>query len=132
MRTMMMAVLLALGGCAAGTGARLGTGDWRVTDINGVPPIAGSNLTLRIEDKRVSGHSGCNSFSGGVELMSRERIRFTALTQTRMACADPAMMEQENRLTSILQAVEGYGVYGDGSVSLIAGDGRAVRLRRSG
>jgi hypothetical protein len=40
-----------------------------------------------------------------------------------------AQPEQERRFLSILEQVQGYSVYGDGSVSLIAPDGRAIRFR---
>lgn len=132
-RFMLAAAAFSLAGCAAGAGSRqLGGGEWRAVDINGVPVIAGSVLTLRLEDGRVSGSSGCNRYSGTFTRSSRERIRFGPLSSTRMACADPALTEQENRFTSILTAVEGYSVYGDGGISLIAADGRAIRFRRGG
>lgn len=132
MRAIIVAGLM-LAGCATGSGPRqIGSGEWTAIDINGVPVIPGSRLTLRLEGDRVSGHSGCNTYSGAFQRSSRQRVRFLNLASTRMACADPAMGEQERRYTAILSAVEGYSVYGNGNISLIAADGRAIRFRRSG
>ena len=128
MRIMLMAALL-VGGCAAA--GRLGTGSWRAADVNGAPLVAGSNLTLELgPENRVSGSSGCNRYSGTYSFSSRERIRFSALSSTRMACA-PDIMQQEQSFLAILGNLESYSLYGDGSLSLIATDGRAVRFRRN-
>ena len=61
--------------------------------------------------------------------MSKEGMRFSGVSSTRMACA-PEIMEQERRFLSILESVEGYSFYSDGGMSLIAPDGRAIRFRR--
>lgn len=130
MRTLAIAMLM-LAGCAAGAGSRqLDGGEWRAIDVNGVPVIAGSALTLTLDDGRASGTLGCNRFSASYQRMSRERIRFGPLAATRAACADDALNDQERRYGALLTAVESYSFYGDGSLSLIAGDGRAVRFRR--
>jgi heat shock protein HslJ len=116
---------------AAAGSVRLGAGsEWRVLDVNGYPVDPARPLTLRLEaEGRASGSAGCNSFSGSWAKRSRERIRFGPLVTTKMGC-DAATMEQEQRYLAILAAVQGYSLYGDGSVSLIAADGRAVRFRR--
>jgi heat shock protein HslJ len=45
-----------------------------------------------------------------------------------MAC-ERAIMEQERRFLSILAAARSYSRYGNGSLSIIAPDGRAIRFR---
>jgi heat shock protein HslJ len=131
MRSLFPALVVLLSGCAGTVGGHLFTGqDWRASDINGVPVIGERPLTLRLEKgERASGHGGCNSFSGGYQRMSKEGIRFTALSTTRVACA-PEIMDQERRYLSILESVQGYSFYSDGGLSLIAPDGRAIRFRR--
>jgi heat shock protein HslJ len=127
MRPIVVLTLL-LAACATSSGgARIG-GEWRAADVNGVP-IVGGPLTLRLgSGSQASGSAGCNSFTGTYELRSRERIDFGPLGATRMAC-DPAVMEQEARYLAILDAAENYSRYGDGSLSIIAADGRAIRFR---
>jgi heat shock protein HslJ len=103
---------------------------WRASDLNGVPLVPDSLLTLELQGgDRVSGSSGCNSYSGSYRLMNKAGIDFTALVSTRKACA-PELMEQERRFLSILESVEGYTFYSDGGLSLISPDGRAIRFRR--
>ena len=40
-------------------------------------------------------------------------------------------MDEERRYLSILESAHGYNFYGDGGLSLIADDGRAIRYRRN-
>jgi heat shock protein HslJ len=129
MRALMLTALILSGCVGAATGGRLG-GDWRAVDVNGVPVAGARPVTLRLSpDGTAAGNSGCNSYSGSYRLTSRQGIEFAPLAVTEMACAQP-VMEQESRFLSILRGVTGYSFYSDGSVSLIASDGRAVRLRR--
>lgn len=129
MRALLLAALILTGCAGVATGGRLG-GDWRAVDINGVPVAGGRAITLRLgADGTAAGSSGCNSYSGGYRLSSQQGIEFAALAVTEMAC-EQAIMEQEGRYLSILRGVTGYSFYSDGSVSLVAADGRAVRLRR--
>lgn len=107
-------------------------GEWRAVDVNGLPVAGERPLTLTLgPDGRASGNAGCNSFSGTYEFRSRDRLDLGPLAVTRMACEPPAM-EQEARYLSILEAAESYSRYGDGSLSIIAPDGRAIRFRRGG
>jgi heat shock protein HslJ len=131
MRNLILAAAVALGGCAAAYDRQLGGAEWRAVDINGAPVLAEAAATLRLDSGRASGNAGCNRFSGSYELARvQERLRFGPLATTRMACA-PAIMEQEQRYLSILEFVRSYNFYGDGSLSLIAPDGRAIRYRRN-
>lgn len=131
MRHSLLLALLLVAACATAPGAQRFSGhEWRAVDVNGVPVVGERPLTLRIEaDERVSGNAGCNTYSGSYQMMSKEGIRVSGVSSTRMACA-PDIMEQERRFLSILENVEGYSFYSDGGMSLIAPDGRAIRFRR--
>jgi putative lipoprotein len=108
------------------------SGEWRAADVNGVPVAGARPLTLSLGlDGRAGGNAGCNSFSGAYDIRSRDRIDLGPLAVTRMAC-EPTVMEQESRYLSILEAAESFSRYGDGSLSIIAPDGRAIRFRRGG
>ena len=103
--------------------------EWRAVDINGAPVAAGRPLTLRLDGGgRASGHGGCNSFSAPYRLRSELRLEFGPIAATEIAC-EGAVGEQEARYLAILDAAESYSRYGDGSLSVIAPDGRAVRFR---
>ena len=127
MRILFLLPLLALSACATtALGPNIQAREWRVQDLNGVPVTGGRPLTLRLDGGRVSGHSGCNSFTGSYKI-SDGRLEFGPLAGTRMAC-EPVVMEQETRFLSILGAARSYSRYGNGAVSLIAPDGRAIRF----
>lgn len=123
-------LLALLSGCTTPLDARrLGDGEWRAVNINGIPVAEANAPLLKLAGGQASGTGGCNSYTATFNRLPRDRIRIKAVASTRMACAD-AVMEQERRYLSILEAVEGYSFYSDGSLSLVAGDGRAIRLRR--
>jgi heat shock protein HslJ len=129
MRTLLpLLSLLALSACAtASLGPGIGGRELIAQDVNGVPVAGPKPLTLRFEGGRASGSAGCNSFSGSYQA-SEGRLEFGPLATTRMACT-PDIMEQEQRFLAILAATRSISRYGNGSVSLIAPDGRAVRFR---
>ena len=130
MRSFTLLLVLCLAACGTPGVPRLGSGDFVASDVNGVPIAGEKRLTLRLgEDGQASGNSGCNSFTATYQTRSRERIDFGPIASTRMACP-PDVMEQEARYLAILDAAESYSVYGNGSLSIIAPDGRAVRFRR--
>lgn len=130
MRPTAIVMMLALAGCAtASEGRRIGSGEWRALDINGFPVAPPASVTLTLGNGKASGSAGCNSFTGTYDLGRNEGIRFGPLATTRKAC-EPALMEQEQRYLALLAAVRGYSVYGDGSLSLISLDGRAIRFRK--
>ena len=133
MRAAPLLLLAFAASACASTPARLHSGDqWRATDVNGYPVAAERAPTLRLEaGERVSGTTGCNNYSGSYRVASRDRISFGPLAVTRMAC-EPPLMEQERRFLAIMAQVQGYSLYGDGGISLIAADGSAVRFRREG
>ena len=104
--------------------------EWSAVDVNGIPVAGGRMPTLRLErDKSASGNGGCNSFTSNYRMRRDSRIEFGVIATTEIACPG-AIGEQEARYLSILDSVETYSRYGDGSLSLIAPDGRAIRFRR--
>jgi heat shock protein HslJ len=128
MRAIMVAALL-LGGCGTMTGGQqLTEREWRAADLNGAPIAGSAAPTLRLVAGRVSGSTGCNEFSGAYRMLSDQRIAIEGVERTARAC-EPAIMQQEKAYLSILENARGYSLYRDGSLSLIAADGRAIRYR---
>ncbi|MBR2513944.1 MAG: META domain-containing protein [Halomonas sp.] len=61
---------------------------------------------FRIErDGKVSGSDGCNRFTGSVSLGESQRIEFSELASTRMACPN---MEDAKRVTDMLDTAYRY------------------------
>jgi heat shock protein HslJ len=73
-------------------------------DATGMPPLRGSSLTLQLSpDGQVSGSGGCNRFVGRWT-KQRGRLTMSGMASTMMACADNAVMEQEQ---AFLKSLEG-------------------------
>lgn len=56
-------------------------------------------------DASVTGHDGCNRFTGEVTLGENQRIEFSELATTRMACPK---MEDAQRVTNMLESAYRY------------------------
>src|SRR3712207_2082477 len=94
---LLVPLFLATAACAGSGLPRLGSGEFVANDVNGVPLVPGTRLTLVLgENGQASGSGGCNSFTTTYRLQSQERIDFGPIASTRMAC-EPERMEQETR-----------------------------------
>ncbi len=75
--------------------------------------IKDSTIVLEFgEDGRAGGSSGCNRY-GGSYILQGATITFGELFSTRMACADSAVMAQEQAYLAALRAATGYTYTGD-------------------
>ena len=74
---------------------------WELYAISKHRPIEGSTITISFEDGRVTGFSGCNSY-GSTYQVNGSKITFEIFESTLMACADPAMMDQETAFMQML------------------------------
>jgi len=109
--TVVLVLTLLLAACTA-PGADM-SGEWTLTSINGQQPLAGSTVTAVFEDGRVGGQAGCNSY-GGPYSVSGQKLAISGLTQTLMACMEPAgLMEQESAFLQALSQAAGYSLTGD-------------------
>jgi heat shock protein HslJ len=89
------------------------SGEWQLTSLNGKAPLAGSSITAKFENGEVSGSAGCNRYGGQYEL-DGEKITFSAIFQTEMACMDPqGVMEQETEYTQTLGQSAGISLSGN-------------------
>ena len=80
---------------------------WTVTSIGGDPVVPPGKITFSIAaDHRVGGSGGCNSYFAEADFIDQP-LSFSPIAGTKMMCA-PALMAQENRFFSALQAVAGY------------------------
>ena len=96
-------LLVLLSACSAFPAASdsLDGTSWELYAISKHRPLEGSNITIAFDDGQVSGSSGCNSY-GGEYKVSGTKIEIGMLASTMMACADPAMMEQESSFMQML------------------------------
>ena len=90
---------------------------WKLIEINGKtvkPSEKEAHIIFKEADNRIIGNSGCNSFAGGFELLPGNRISFSKIASTRMACMD---MSIEDQLFNILSTVDNFSL-SEGILSL--------------
>lgn len=87
---------------------------WKLVELRGktVSPSANEpHMILKSEGNRVNGSGGCNRFTGQYALQTPDRIRFSGIASTMMACADGMAIEQEFLKT--LEMADSYTLDGD-------------------
>lgn len=95
---------------------------WRLTELGGQAVIAPSgdralHLVFEKDAARIHGFAGCNNFFGGVSFGAADRIGFTEMGATMMACPG---METESAFLEALKSVDSYFT-----------DGRVLKLHRA-
>jgi heat shock protein HslJ len=104
---------------------------WVVTELGGKTPVAGSALTIAVDETgKVSGSGGCNRI-GGTAAQSGSDLRFSQMISTRMAC-EQNLMTQESTFLRMLEETRSYKLDGTDVLVLLAADGSELtRLRRT-
>ena len=92
---------------------------WKLTAINGQPPVPGSQVTITFNNAKVGGSTGVNHFGGNYRA-SGSSITLSDIASTMTASTDPALNAQEQTLLSALQGQIGYRVSGN-QLELISG-----------
>ncbi len=83
---------------------------WKLVELNGGPVETKEGqreafLILKAEDNRAHGNGGCNTFNGSYELQDGNRVQFSKMATTLMAC--PAM-ETEQQFVKVLEMADNY------------------------
>ncbi len=90
---------------------------WKLIEINGKPVKMDENsqkephMILRNQDHRFNGSGGCNTFNGSYEMKEGNRITFSRVASTMMACIN---METETEMFRMFEMVDNYTVSEDG------------------
>lgn len=89
----------------------LNSADWRLTEVNGQPvdSVNGQIPFIQFDSEagRISGTAGCNRFSADFKIEKGNRISFSPVLSTKMACMD---MSIEDRLFPILAETDNYNI----------------------
>jgi heat shock protein HslJ len=117
-------LLLLVGACALIPGSNVdpleGT-SWVLETYGKSRPIPGTTITATFEEGNVRGSAGCNTYQGAY-VIDGERIEFSEVAWTLMACQDPeGVMEQEQRVMRIMGGVERFQL-ADGKLVLQRAD----------
>src|SRR5690606_6915109 len=88
---------------------------WRLEMLDGqaIETPEGSreiHFTLTPEDSSIRGFAGCNGFGGGYIIESENRIMFSQLISTKMACS---ILDTENKFMKALEATRGFKIETD-------------------
>lgn len=83
---------------------------WKLVELNGNPVETKEGqreafLILKTEDTRVHGNGGCNTFNGSYEIQEANRIQFSKMATTLMACPE---METEQQFINIIEMADNY------------------------
>ena len=130
-----LATGLLLAGCGTTAGthpaptAGLAGAEWVVADIVGRGVVDDSQVTLMFgDDGRLSGSASCNRLIGKY-VAEGTTLRISDAGLTMMACP-PALMDQEQRLVEVLNAVDTYRIDETGTLVLSTHSGATVTARR--
>jgi len=102
---------------------------WKLTELFGQPvntPEGGkeAHMILKVEENRVNGNAGCNSFNGTYTLKPGNRISFSKMVSTLMMCTN---METETKFHQVLETADNYVVNKD---TLVLNKARMAPLAR--
>jgi heat shock protein HslJ len=102
--TLATIILLSMAACTLPglpTGDPLKGTSWRLVTLGGAGLIPGTGITATFEDGQVHG-SACNSYGGSYKV-SGDKLTFSDIYMTEMACLDPeGVMEQERQYLEML------------------------------
>ncbi len=104
--------------------------EWIAEDIGGKGIIDNSRVTIAFDNEgRVSGHSGCNRYTGGYKYENGVLTFPAAMASTRMACLAEAVAKQEQDYLNILTRVEKAEISADKALILKSADGDTLTFR---
>jgi len=89
---------------------------WKLTELKGKPVVVDEkmekeiHIVLKKEGNKVHGFSGCNTIFGQYELKEGNRISFSGMVSTKMAC--PAL-PTESEFNKMLETIDSYSINGN-------------------
>jgi heat shock protein HslJ len=128
--SLLLLPILFLIGCAAETtggdtplpnAAQLQANSWLLLELNGQPPVPGTEVTLNFDDEAIGGNSGCNVYGGSYELIDG-RLTISDIFSTMMACLEDGVMEQEAAFHQALR---------DAATFTVSANGQTLELRNA-
>jgi heat shock protein HslJ len=114
------------GGAPAPRAADLDGRTFAATDVLGRTLVAGSELTVEFEAKRLHANAGCNGLAGAWSIEDGRLRLHGQPAQTMIGC-EPALMRQDEWLAHFLDDAPRIAL--DGEALTLAGDGVTIRMR---
>ncbi len=120
-----LAASLLAGSATANGGGYLWGSSLRVIGVGAFDLDPSDAVTIEFTDGSVAGRSGCNRYTGPVNLKA-DRIEVGTVAGTRMACPDREM-EIERSFLGALESVTGWRIAEDGALELTTEDAPLIR-----
>lgn len=101
---------------------------WQIVSVDGQNAAGARTPTMKFADGRISGNSGCNSYSGPYSLTDGQ-LTLGPVISTKMACVGDGM-DTEARLFAALKGALSVAQRSADRLSL-SSDGHSIELRRA-
>jgi heat shock protein HslJ len=130
----LLAIALGVDHAVAAQGASLPpemTGvEWTLVSLQGAPgnvqDTTGKGMTIRFDPSgTVNGSGGCNTFRGGYTAGDGQKLTFTPLAATLMAC-EQGIMDREAAYLKALEGVSSYALDGASRLQLTFDNGQGI------
>jgi heat shock protein HslJ len=122
-----VALAVSLAGCAGGQDkSSLAGTQWRVTRVDGKPPVAPQSAHVVFEAAQIKVSIGCNMLGGAYRVDGKRLIAGPFVT-TEMAC-DDRLLKQEAAVNALLESAP--LLTHDGQRMRFASGGHALELER--
>jgi heat shock protein HslJ len=115
--TLAVAACSSSGGASPTPAAALPGTSWTVTTIGGTGTVPQQPTIAFTADGTVSGTTGCNQYNG-TYTVDGDKLTFSPLVSTRMACAEDAANAQEAAFTTALQGTATWSIDSAGNLKL--------------
>jgi heat shock protein HslJ len=89
MRTLAILTISALTTLAACNGRTLVDTEWFLVSVQGEEPLAGTDITLRLEESTFSGFDGCNRYGGEYKASDGHSFLVIEVWRSLMLCPSP-------------------------------------------
>ena len=89
---------------------------WKLIELNGqkipAPEVGGreAHFILSADGNRIHGNGGCNVFNGSYDLMEGNRIQFSKMATTMMACLN---VPYESEYLKVFEMADNYTIQGE-------------------
>jgi heat shock protein HslJ len=118
--SLLVALALVAAACGGGNANDLPGSQWTVTSIGGKTTEAEGTPTIEFgADGKVAGTTGCNRYSGRVEV-DGDKITFDSIVSTLIGC-DGALGTQEQAFTGALGDTTNWTITASGDLRLTGG-----------
>lgn len=102
---------------------------WLLVELDGRPPLAGSQVTLTFQEGALGGNAGCNSYGSPYQAGADGSLQLSELVHHEVLCLDDGVMEQEAAYLKALGTIASFEIDDDGQTLLLRDASGAVVLR---